>query len=351
MTTTKISSLSLQNSLRSMVLTTQADLNRARREVTTGTFDDYGLSLGAHMTRSVDLSGELTRLDNLKSTNSIVNQRLQASQESLNQVAKNAQTILNSLVSLSGNVDKQSISTTTETIRSSFNAITSAANMSLNGEYLFAGINTDVKPLTDYSDPTSPAKTAYDTALNTFLAAQVPVLTGPEQMSAAQITDFITNTLKPSFMGTDWTTNWSSATDQNMTTRVNRNEIIETSSNTNSDGMRQIALAMVISTELLSKSLSTDARQAASTAAIDAIGQGIAGIDLQRGKLGLSQARVKEADANLDAQRTIIETHLSDLVSVDPYEASSRVKNLETMLEAAYSLTSRLHQLSLVNFL
>lgn len=351
MTTTKISSLTLQNSLRSMVNTTQADLNRARREVTTGTFDDYGLSLGAHMTRSVDLSGELNRLDNLKSTNSIVNQRLQASQESLSQVAKNAQTILNSLVSLSGNVDKQSISTTTETIRSSFNAITSAANMSLNGEYLFAGINSDVKPLTDYSDPTSPAKTAYTNALNTFLAAQVPVLTDITQMSAAQMTNFIDNTLTPMFTGTDWTTNWSSATDQNMTTRVNRNEIIETSTNTNSDGMRQIALSMVISTEILSKNLATDVRQVASKAAINAAGQGIAGIDLQRGKLGLSQARVKEADANLDAQRTIIETHLSDLVSVDPYEASSRVKNLETMLEAAYSLTSRLHQLSLVNFL
>lgn len=351
MTTMKISSLSLQNSLRYMAMQTQSDLNQARREVTTGTFDDYGLSLGAHITRSVDLTGELARLENLKDTNSIVTQRLEASQESLNQVAKNAQTILNSLVSLSGNVDSQSIKTTTETIRSSFSAVTSAANMSLNGEYLFSGINSDVKPLTDYNDPASPAKVAYDAAINTFLAAQVPALASVDQMSAAQMTDFIDNTLTPMFTGVDWTTNWSSATDQNMTTRVNRNEIIETSSNTNSSGMRQIALAMVISTELLSKNLSTAARQVASKSAINAIGQGIAGIDLQRGQLGLSQARVKEADANLNAQRTIIETHISDLVSVDPYEASTRVKNLETLLQTAYSLTSRLHQLSLVNFL
>lgn len=351
MTTMKISSLTLQNSLRYMALNTQSDLNQARREVTTGAYDDYGLALGAHMTRSVNLSGELDRLANLKSTNSIVNQRLSASQESLSQISLNTQTMLNSLVSLSGNVDATSIKTTTDSIKSAFTAITSAANMSLNGEYLFSGINSDVKPLADYSDPTSPAKTAYNTAIATFLAAQAPALTNVEQMSAAQMTDFIDNTLTPMFTGAAWKTDWSSATDQNMTTRVNRNEIIETSTNTNSDGMRQVALAMVISTELLSKNLATDVRQVASKAAINAAGQGIAGIDLQRGHLGLSQARVKEADANLDAQRTIMETHLSDLVSVDPYEASTRVKNMETLLQAAYSLTAKLHQLSLVNFL
>lgn len=351
MTTMRVSTMSLQSALRYTVMDGQADVNKARREVTTGTYDDYGVSLGAHMTRTVDLTSELDRLQNLKDTNSIVTQRLEASQEALSQISKNSQTILNSLVSLSGNIDATSIKTTTDTIKSAFNAITSAANISLNGEYLFSGINTDVKPLTDYSDPASPAKVAYDAALNGFLAAQVPPLATPEAMNAAQMDDFITNTLTPMFTGANWTTDWSSATDQNQTTRINRSQIIETSTNTNSDGMRQVALAMVISTELLSRGLKGDVRQIAAKAATNAIGLGIAGIDLQRGQLGLSQARVKEADASLDAQRTIIETHISDLVSVDPYEASTRVKNLETMLQAAYSLTSKLQNLSLVNFL
>ena len=41
-----------------------------------------------------------------------------------------------------------------------------AVNTSFNGEFLFSGINTDVKPVADYNDPAvSAAKTTFDTAL------------------------------------------------------------------------------------------------------------------------------------------------------------------------------------------
>ncbi|MGO7360529.1 flagellin, partial [Rhizobium ruizarguesonis] len=36
---------------------------------------------------------------------------------------------------------------------------------------------------------------------------------------------------------------------------------------------------------------------------------------------------------------------------VDPYEASTLVKTLETQLETAYTIVSKIQQLSLVNYL
>ena len=60
---------------------------------------------------------------------------------------------------------------------------------------------------------------------------------------------------------------------------------------------------------------------------------------------------MKKADETLEAQQKIIETHLNDLESVDAYEASTRVKGLQALIETAYTLTARLQQLSLVNFL
>ena len=56
------------------------------------------------------------------------------------------------------------------------------------------------------------------------------------------------------------------------------------------------------------------------------------------------------------ARRSARRQHLlsstaSNLDSVDTYALSSQVTQLQTQLEASYSLTSRLQQLSLVNYL
>lgn len=352
MKTSTISSMSIQNALRYTVRQSQNELIKAQQEATTGQYQDIGVALGAKTTRSIDLNGELLRIQNLKSTNSIVTQRLSASQEALSTIAQSGQTILNSLVALAQNTDASSVKTTSDTVKAAFQSITSAANTSLNGEYLFSGINTDVKPLDDfYATSGSASKTAVANAMTTFLAAQAPPLSSASDMSKAQMDDFITNTLTPMFTGAAWNSTWSSATDQNMTTRVNRNEVIDTSTNTNSDGMRNMALAAVMTTELLGLGLANDVRQLVAQKATAAVGLAITGVNAQRTALGLSESRVTNANTSLDAQKDIIENHLSDLTGVDAYEASTRVANLKALVEAAYSMTARLQQMSLVNFL
>ncbi len=60
---------------------------------------------------------------------------------------------------------------------------------------------------------------------------------------------------------------------------------------------------------------------------------------------------MKNANESLESQKKIFELHLNDLQGVDAYEASTRVTSLKALLEASYTLTSRIQQLSLVNFL
>jgi flagellar hook-associated protein 3 FlgL len=47
----------------------------------------------------------------------------------------------------------------------------------------------------------------------------------------------------------------------------------------------------------------------------------------------------------------IINTQLTDLVGVDTYEASVRLNTLLTQVETSYTITSKIQDLSLVNFL
>jgi flagellar hook-associated protein 3 FlgL len=241
--------------------------------------------------------------------------------------------------------------------KASMTAFTSAANTSLNGEYLFSGINTDVEPFVAYT-PTSPAKASYDAALGTFIAAQpaqVPPLSSVAQFTEAQMTDFIENTLAPMFEepsvpGSSWA-DWSSASSQNMTSRISAGEVIQSSTNANTDGMRKFALASVISSELLSVSLSDSVRAVVTEKAVGYMGEAVTGLIGSHSSLGLSQERVKKANTSIEAQTKIMKAHQLDLEGIDAFAASVQLKTLQTQLETSYTLTSRLQQLSLINFL
>jgi flagellar hook-associated protein 3 FlgL len=60
---------------------------------------------------------------------------------------------------------------------------------------------------------------------------------------------------------------------------------------------------------------------------------------------------VTRANESLAIQKDILKNNLTDLIGADVYESATRVKNLEALIETAYTLTARIQQLSLVNFL
>lgn len=69
------------------------------------------------------------------------------------------------------------------------------------------------------------------------------------------------------------------------------------------------------------------------------------------GRLGLTQARIDQAQTRNTAEGSALQIARSDLLSVDPYEAATRLQNAQNQLETLYSVTARLSRLSLVDFL
>ncbi len=57
------------------------------------------------------------------------------------------------------------------------------------------------------------------------------------------------------------------------------------------------------------------------------------------------------ANNQMSVQMNILTTQISNLESVDPYQASTQVTGLQTQIETAYSLTAQLQKLSLVNYI
>jgi flagellar hook-associated protein 3 FlgL len=354
MSTASVSNLSTQTSMRLTIRQAQNELLKSQQEVSTGFFADIGAELGSKTSTVVDLNRESLRLNSMISNNSIATQRLSASQEALKQIATAAEQMNNALITISGSSNTDTINTTVMTVSNSLSTMTSMANQTANGEFLFAGINTDVQPIAEYTE-TSAAKTAFDTAFTAYFGFPPTDTTGTATIAATgtapSMEDFITSTLEPMFTGGDWTTNWSSATDQSMTSRITQSETVKTSASANEDGFRYFALASVLTKELLNIGAPANAVTAAVNKAIEYTGRAISGINSTRSELGLSQNRVEKADASLKVQVDIIETSLSSKIEVDAYEASTRVNSLLSMVEASYTLTAKIQSLSLVNYL
>lgn len=367
-----ISSSAIQNAMRMTIRQAQNQMTKASLEATTGTYADIGASLGGGAAKSIDFNREIDRIASIQDSNSVVEARMESTQVGLTTMKNSGDALVKSLTALQGSTTPNNITVTLQAAASALSVMMDTGNSMVNGEYLFAGINTDVQPLTDQ---TTAANAAIQTNLKAYAANKGVAVNA---LTSADIADFTTRFVEPMFSQDTfnatstpaafpttpagatpyvtappaWNT-WSKASDTNMTSRISNSEVIVSSTNANSDGMRYMAMATVMTGALMDPTLglSTDALSQVSKNAITYTAQATAGLVTQASQLGLSQERVSKANDALDAQSDIMKNKLVDLTGVDPYEASTLVKTLETQLETAYTIVSKIQQLSLVNYL
>lgn len=70
-----------------------------------------------------------------------------------------------------------------------------------------------------------------------------------------------------------------------------------------------------------------------------------------RASIGTAQARADSRLEALDREETFLTRSFNDLTAKDPYVAATELRSVETNLEAAYLLTTRLANLSLLNYM
>jgi flagellar hook-associated protein 3 FlgL len=355
MKTSFISNLAVTNSMRQSINQVQNEIVDAQKEVVTGRYSNIGEVLGGTTSRSLNLHREVDLMGNLLATNSVVTQRLSSAQMAMETISNAGQTGLNTLVALAGSADKTQLATAAQTLNDVLDQFTDAANTSVNGEYVLSGINTDVKPVGHYASDETGAKTAFQNAFLTYFSFPT---TDPQaaNIDAAGMQGFLTTVVEPMFLDPTssqyvWNTNWSQASDEPMTSRISRTEVVQTSTSANGEGFRYLAMGAVVGIELLQMPIQSDARAVVSNAAINYMGQAINGVDQERTQLGLSENRVSMANETLQAQVDIVKLNLDDLEGVDVYAASTKITALTNQMEISYNLTARLSALSLVNSL
>lgn len=347
MKTSSISTLAIINATRETRVNLQSKLVEAQKESSTGRLADVGLTLGYLTQRTVSLRQDHARFQTFKDTNIVASSRLELTQTTLEGVGDAAQAFLTTLMAARAAPSSASVAVTDA--KNKLTSFTAALNTTVNGTHIFAGVNTDVKPITEYfGTPPSPAQTAM---ANAFLAEFGVAQSAPgvENISAAAMTTFLDGAFADLFNNANWTTTWSSASDQNISSRISTNERIDTSTNANADPFRAIASAYTMIADVGLGDLNSEAYLAVVNKAIEVVGQAVADLTQLRAGLGTSEERIAAANERMDIQMSLLNEHIMQLEGVDPYEATANVNALLIQIETAYALTARLQNLSLLN--
>src|ERR1700722_20588197 len=153
-----ISTQYLYSSLSMSVTKMQSDLATAQTEATTGQYADVGLHLGVQAGQEISLQNENGLLQTYTTTNSAVATNLSTTTSALDTLRTNAQNTLNNLTEWNGDTD--SGSQLQELGSSGLQSLIATANTSVNGQYVFGGINSGSPPLTNYFAAPNAAQTA-----------------------------------------------------------------------------------------------------------------------------------------------------------------------------------------------
>jgi len=344
-----VSTPSLAMSLVLPVQHAQAALVTATTEESTGQYADLGLKLGDRSGYELSLKEQVGLLQTLTAANGVVSTNMAAAQAALSAINASTQTTMQNLAAWTP-IGNSGASLQTMGA-SALQSLIASANATSGTGYVFGGINSSVPPLADYfSTQPSAAKTAVDQAFQTAFGV-LPTDPAAATISASDMQSFLSGPFAALFTGASWTSDWSSASDANVSAAIAPGRSATVSTNVNQPAFQGLAQAYTMLAEFGGSQLSPAAQQAVASQAGSLIATAQASLTNTQAALGATQGAVADANSAMNSQLTIFQQQVNALDSVDPAATAARINSLTTQIQAAYELTARLQQLNLAQYL
>ena len=349
MSVSNVSSSYLASALLPAVRQAQAQLATLEVEASTGQYADLGLQLGTQSGYELSLRTQDDLLLALTTANGITDSNMATSQSVLSSILSSADDSASTLLTFaSGTVNSASLQAIGQ---SQLGQLIDLANTTSAGGYVFAGTNSSVAPMTDYfSTPTSSAKSAIDSAFQTYFGFPV----GAPQVAnitATQMQGYLSGPFAAQFQSPNWGSNWSTAANANVSSEISPGYRVITSTSTNTAGFQQLAQGYAMLSEFADMGLGAGAQQSLATAASNTLAKGATAIIQTQAQLGAAQTQVTQANDNMTSQMSLLQTQIGRTDSVDPAKIATELTTLTTQLQTAYQLTAKINSLSLAQYL
>ncbi|WP_201829868.1 flagellar hook-associated family protein [Microvirga zambiensis] len=353
MRTTFVSTMSLWNSSKSTLDKLQTNLIKANKELVSGRESDVGLKLGYKTGKTLSLRQDRAELDALTDSNATALLRIKSATTGLNQIRTNADKFRDALIATP--IGESSIAALKYQAQVNLAGAISSLNSSTGDQFIFGGLNSQKKPLNDYFG--NPAPSAAKAATDAAFAAAPPLGFGMAQDAAGvsaitpdQMTAFLDGPFADLFKGTDWQ-NWSSASSENVQSRISPQEKIETSVNANDEAFQKLTMAYTMILDLGIDNLNAETRAVLVNRVVETLSDSTTGLTGIQSKIGAAQEKIEQANERMSLQKDILDEKVTHLEAVDPAEAKIRVDQLMTQIQTSYSLTAQLKGLNLINYI
>jgi flagellar hook-associated protein 3 FlgL len=310
----------------------KGEVQRASTEVVTGRQADLGAGVRGDFSPLAAIDASLARLQGYRSTTA-----------DAGLLAQSMQTVMTTLSQISGEVGSSLMRSASLTTPTQVNAAAAeslarlgtamaALNTQTSGRALFGGVETGRAPLASADDllaalnvAVTGAATAEDaeTAVRAWFAApggyeafyQGGAGMGPVPVAAGEAADLSVTALDPAFR----------------------------------DTLAGLALGALLDQGLFAGQLSAraDVAQRAGLLLHNSEDSRV----LLAARIGTAEAQIAGAGVRNSAEDSALKIARSGIASVDPYEAASRLEEVQAQLESLYLITSRVSRLSLAEYI
>jgi len=311
----------------------KAEVQRRSQEMTTGMAVDTGRHVGGDFAPLAGIDSALARLQGYQRTTSEAELFTGAMQTALATVEDVATTLAPVLLSAATSANVGSVSAAAREGWQAFGTVVSMYNTRLGDRALFAGDETAKSPLLDADALLVKMEAAIvgaasvgdlETALDTWFSDPAGFMTQAYQGGAAladlpigpgQVVKIDVTAADPAIRETLKGFAMAALLDRGLFA--------------GQDAVR--VHVMRRSGEVLAEGATSRAHMA--------------------GRLGTTEGQIAAAATRNSAEVSALEIARNGLVSVDPFEAATRLEAAQSQLEALYTVTARLSRLSLVDFL
>ncbi len=169
-------------------------------------------------------------------------------------------------------------------------------------------------------------------------------------ITAGDLENFIDTVATPALTGTSWSGVISQA-GAGSTARIGTLETVSLGPTADAAPFKNAFVTALITAELTAAPLSAEAFEAAISYGLSGASSASADAAQLQGSTAITEARVEQASERLLAHAGVLNESSEAMVATDAFAAAARFNDLAVKLEAAYTMTGRLQQLTLLRFL
>ena len=126
---------------------------------------------------------------------------------------------------------------------------------------------------------------------------------------------------------------------------------MDSSVSANDAGIRKMFYAMALAIDGGVEHMNADAREVLSNRIVQTASSATYDMVRQQSTIGMAQERLAQANERIDLETQALQKRVSGAEEVDAFEVAERLGLLMSRIEASYSVTARMQQLSLLNYL